>query len=70
MLEAELIEHLPGLANPASPVQRVTVNVATNADSLGTWFLEEAGAPARLHGDPGRRGRARLSAPASGHLSE
>ena len=44
MLEAELMEHLPGLADPASPAQRVTVNVATNADSLGTWFLAAAAA--------------------------
>ena len=39
MLEQDLIEHLPGLVDPAAPVQRVTLNVATNADSLGTWFL-------------------------------
>jgi len=44
MLEAELMEHLPGLVDPASPAQRVTVNVATNADSLGTWFLAAAAA--------------------------
>lgn len=44
MLEAELIEHLPGLADLAAPGQRVTVNVATNADSLGTWFLAAAAA--------------------------
>ena len=39
MLEKELIGHLPGLIDPAATVQRVTLNVATNADSLGTWFL-------------------------------
>ncbi|RWR13304.1 LysR family transcriptional regulator ArgP [Paenirhodobacter populi] len=38
MLEKGLMEHLPGLADTASP-QRVTLNIATNADSLGTWFL-------------------------------
>jgi LysR family transcriptional regulator (chromosome initiation inhibitor) len=40
MLERELIEHLPGLADPTAPPQRVTLNIAANADSLGTWFLE------------------------------
>jgi LysR family transcriptional regulator (chromosome initiation inhibitor) len=39
MLEKELIEHLPGLTDPAAPALRVTLAVATNADSLGTWFL-------------------------------
>ncbi|MFD2250749.1 LysR family transcriptional regulator (chromosome initiation inhibitor) [Pseudochelatococcus lubricantis] len=39
MLEQELTGHLPGLADPAAPMQRVTLNVAANADSLGTWFL-------------------------------
>lgn len=38
MLEEALLEHLPRLANP-SDVQRVTLEIATNADSLGTWFL-------------------------------
>lgn len=40
ILEKELMEHLPGLADPDSPAARVTLNVATNADSLGTWFLD------------------------------
>ncbi|TPE45753.1 LysR family transcriptional regulator ArgP [Amaricoccus solimangrovi] len=39
MLERGLIDHLPGLLDPASPTPRVTLNVATNADSLATWFL-------------------------------
>jgi LysR family transcriptional regulator, chromosome initiation inhibitor len=39
MLETELTEHLPGLIDPAAPSQRVTLVIATNADSLGTWFL-------------------------------
>ncbi|MCA1367131.1 LysR family transcriptional regulator ArgP [Bradyrhizobium sp. BRP14] len=39
MLEAELFEHLPALVDPAGPEQRVTLHIATNADSLGTWFL-------------------------------
>jgi LysR family transcriptional regulator (chromosome initiation inhibitor) len=39
MLESELLEQLPDLAaNPAN--HRVTVSIATNADSLGTWFLD------------------------------
>ncbi|EKF43944.1 chromosome replication initiation inhibitor protein [Nitratireductor indicus C115] len=40
ILEKELMEHLPGLADLSSPSRHVTLNVATNADSLGTWFLE------------------------------
>lgn len=39
MLEKELIEYLPGLVDPSEPAERVTLNIATNADSLGTWFL-------------------------------
>jgi LysR family transcriptional regulator (chromosome initiation inhibitor) len=39
MLEAELFEHLPALVDPAEPEPRVTLHIATNADSLGTWFL-------------------------------
>ena len=44
MLERELEQHLPGLVGDADPVQRVTLNLAVNADSLGTWFLEAAAA--------------------------
>ena len=40
MLEKELVEQLPGLFDPTAPLQKVTVNLATNADSLGTWFLK------------------------------
>jgi len=40
MLEGELLEHLPALVNAKEPKQRVTLQIATNADSLGTWFLE------------------------------
>ena len=50
MLEAELMRHLPGLVSPASPTQRVMVNVAVNADSLGTWFLAAAAEFARGSG--------------------
>lgn len=39
MLERDLIEHLPGLSDPAAPTERVTLSIAVNADSLGTWFL-------------------------------
>lgn len=39
MLEQDLLTHLPGLADPAAPAPRVTLSLATNADSLGTWFL-------------------------------
>jgi LysR family transcriptional regulator, chromosome initiation inhibitor len=38
MLEDALFQQLPGLAG--SEPQRVTLNIATNADSLGTWFIE------------------------------
>ncbi|MDO1581320.1 LysR family transcriptional regulator ArgP [Rhizobium oryzicola] len=44
MLERELLEHLPSLADPRGPEHRVTLQVATNADSLGTWFLDAAAA--------------------------
>lgn len=38
LLEEALFRHLPGLAVEAGEA-RVTVPVATSADSLGTWFL-------------------------------
>ncbi|RFB93259.1 LysR family transcriptional regulator [Rhizobium leguminosarum bv. trifolii] len=40
MLEAELFGQLPALVDPDAPRQRVTLQIATNADSLGTWFVE------------------------------
>jgi len=40
MLEGELLEHLPGLIDPSQPKQRTTLHIATNADSLATWFVE------------------------------
>ncbi len=40
MLEKELTQQLPGLVIPERPAQKVTLNIATNADSLGTWFLK------------------------------
>ncbi|APG93754.1 LysR family transcriptional regulator ArgP [Sinorhizobium americanum] len=39
MLEGELFEHLPALVGPGEVRQRVTLNIATSADSLGTWFV-------------------------------
>lgn len=39
MLERELMKHLPRLAAPGEPADRVTLNIAANADSLGTWLL-------------------------------
>ena len=39
MLEKELIGQLPGLVDPEA-VQKVTLGLATNADSLATWFLK------------------------------
>lgn len=38
MLEAELMGQLPGLV-PQNRMQPVTVQIATSADSLGSWFL-------------------------------
>ncbi|NTF31167.1 LysR family transcriptional regulator ArgP [Rhizobium skierniewicense] len=40
MLETELFGQLPALIAPDEPGQRVTLHIATNADSLGTWFLK------------------------------
>jgi LysR family transcriptional regulator (chromosome initiation inhibitor) len=40
MLEKELMEHLPEFSGSEEAAQRVTLNLATNADSLGTWFLK------------------------------
>lgn len=39
MLEGELLQHLPTLAPPDASGRRVTLHIATNADSLATWFL-------------------------------
>ena len=38
MLEQALFEHLPGLGDPDNP-SRLMLEIATNADSLGTWFM-------------------------------
>jgi LysR family transcriptional regulator, chromosome initiation inhibitor len=37
MLEKELLEHLPGLESGSTGT--ITLHIAANADSLGTWFL-------------------------------
>lgn len=42
MLEGELFEQLPGLVDAGERRPKVTLNIATNADSLGTWFLPAA----------------------------
>jgi len=42
MLESDLLERLPGLGDP--PAGPVTLDIAVNADSLGTWFLPAAAA--------------------------
>ncbi|MDF2994593.1 MAG: Transcriptional regulator, LysR family [Xanthobacteraceae bacterium] len=39
MLEAGLIEQLPAATQIGAGGERVTLRIATNADSLGTWFL-------------------------------
>jgi LysR family transcriptional regulator (chromosome initiation inhibitor) len=51
LLEKSLAAQLPGMVDPAAPTQRVTLNVATNADSLGTWFIAAAAAFGRETGD-------------------
>lgn len=40
MLESELFKHLPSPIREDGLVQRVTLHIATNADSLGTWFVK------------------------------
>jgi LysR family transcriptional regulator, chromosome initiation inhibitor len=48
LLEGEMVEDLPGLA--ASSAGPVTLRVAVNADSLGTWFLPAVAAFAAASG--------------------
>lgn len=45
LLERDLIDHLPGLVQGAAGP--VTVSLATNADSLATWFLPAIAGVAR-----------------------
>ncbi|MEJ0035743.1 MAG: LysR family transcriptional regulator ArgP [Gammaproteobacteria bacterium] len=40
MLEQDLRGALPSLSQPGNAGERVTLRVAVNADSLGTWFIE------------------------------
>lgn len=40
MLEKELLQNLPRLTERDAPALKVTLHLATNADSLGTWFLK------------------------------
>jgi len=40
ILEHDLFKGLPALTDAGDLVHRVTLRIATNADSLGTWFLE------------------------------
>lgn len=42
MLEKDLLQNLPRLSEREAPALRVTLHLATNADSLGTWFLKAA----------------------------
>lgn len=39
LMEQQLLMQLPGLADADTPAQQVTLHIATNADSLGSWFL-------------------------------
>ncbi|MDR6104546.1 LysR family transcriptional regulator (chromosome initiation inhibitor) [Agrobacterium larrymoorei] len=44
MLESELFSQLPALLPSDEANSRVTLHIATNADSLGTWFLRAVSA--------------------------
>ncbi|KQM35340.1 LysR family transcriptional regulator [Rhizobium sp. Leaf68] len=44
MLESELFSQLPALLSSDEVSSRVTLHIATNADSLGTWFLKAVSA--------------------------
>lgn len=47
LLEEELMARLPALVEPDQPQRRATLRIATNAVSLGTWFLGAVAAFAR-----------------------
>ncbi len=51
LLEKALTEALPGTAASSAPERRVTLDVAANADSLGTWFVAAGAAFGRATGD-------------------
>jgi LysR family transcriptional regulator, chromosome initiation inhibitor len=44
MLETDLLQHLPALGDQQTPT---TIDIAVNADSLGTWFLPAIAAYSR-----------------------
>jgi len=44
MLEKDLMTQLPGLREPDAPAERVTINIASNADSLATWLVKAVSA--------------------------
>lgn len=44
LLEGEMVAAWPALAGPTQDAEPVTVRVAVNADSLGSWFLPAAAA--------------------------
>lgn len=50
LLERELFAQLPGLAESEDSRQPVTIHVATNADSLATWFIRAVADFARQSG--------------------
>lgn len=50
MLEGELFKNLPALAEAGSAAPQVTLHIATNADSLGTWFMQAISTYARNSG--------------------
>lgn len=50
LLESELFDRLPDLSDGRDGPHRVTLQIATNADSLGTWFLEPIAAFTRASG--------------------
>jgi LysR family transcriptional regulator (chromosome initiation inhibitor) len=51
LLESEIAESLPSLANLGGHMQKgTTIRVAVNADSLGTWFMPAAAAFSRATG--------------------
>lgn len=50
MLESELFENLPTLADADPFARKVTLHIACNADSLATWFIAAAAGFSRRSG--------------------
>lgn len=50
LLETELFAQMPGLKDTEAIDTKVTVEIATNADSLGTWFVPAISAYAKATG--------------------